>query len=86
MQLIYGIMFAVLVTCIALVFKILPGSPFLAYLGWSDFSDYLPYINYFVPVDAFIVMSEGWLACITVWFIVKFAIKAINTVSDLKPL
>lgn len=33
MQLLYGIIFAMLVLCVGLVFKILPTSPFLAYLG-----------------------------------------------------
>lgn len=79
-------MLVILITCIALVCKILPGSPFLAYLGWSDFSEYLPYINYFVPIDAFIVMSEAWLVALTVWFLVKFAVKAVSTVSDIVPL
>lgn len=68
MQLLYGIIFAMLVLCVGLVFKILPTSPFLAYLGVSEFSEYLPYINYFVPIDAFIVISDGWLIAVTAGF------------------
>ena len=85
MQLFYGIIFAIVVLCIGLVFKILPTSPFLAYLGVSEFSEYLPYINYFVPVDAFIVISEAWLIALTAWIILKFARKAVSVVSDITP-
>lgn len=86
MQLIYGIIFAITVACIAIAFKILPGSPFLAYMGLSEFNEYLPYINYFIPIDAFIVMSEAWLAALSIWLVFKFGVKAAATCSDLSPL
>ena len=86
MQLLYGIIFAMLVLCVGLVFKILPTSPFLAYLGVSEFSEYLPYMTYFVPIDAFIVISEGWLIAVTAWIILKFARKAVTTVTEITPL
>lgn len=86
MKLIYGIIVAILAVIIALLFKVLPTSPFLAYLGWSDFSEYLPYINYFIPIDSFIVIGESWLSCVGIWFVVKLARKAVATVSDISPL
>ena len=45
MKAIYALIVAILATAIGLAFKILPTSPFLAYLGLSDLSGYLPYIN-----------------------------------------
>ena len=42
--LVYAILFAAVVIIVGLLFKILPTSPFLAYLGVSEFSQYLPYI------------------------------------------
>ena len=86
MKLVYGLIFGVLVIAIGLAFKILPTSPFLAYLGWTEFNDYLQYINYFIPIDSFIVIGEGWLICVTAWFFLKFARKAVATVSDVSPL
>lgn len=86
MKALFGIIFAILVVAIGLAFKVLPTSPFLAYLGLSDLSSYLPYINYFVPIDAFIVISEEWLLAMSAWFIWKFGKKAISTITDLKPL
>lgn len=86
MTLLYGIIFAILVVAIGLLFKVLPTSPFLAYIGWSGMSEYLPYINYFIPIDSFIVIGEAWLIALTAWFIVKIAIRAVATVSDISPL
>lgn len=86
MKAIYAIIVAILATAIGLAFKILPTSPFLAYLGLSDLSGYLPYINYFVPIDAFIVISEEWLLAMSAWFLWKFGKKAVSVITDLKPL
>lgn len=86
MKLLYGIIVAILAVIIALLCKVLPTSPFLAYMSWSGFSEYLPYINYFVPIDAFIVIGEAWLSCVGIWFVVKLARKAVATVSDISPL
>lgn len=83
--LIYAIGFAIVVTVIGLCFKILPTSPFLAYLGLSDLSEYLPYINYFVPIDFFIAATEAWLIALTAYIVLKFSRKAISFVSDIMP-
>lgn len=65
---------------------ILPASPFTSYLVWSDLSDYLPYINYFVPVDKIFAISEVWLAAVNLLMTYQFATKAVSTVTDLMPL
>lgn len=84
--LIYAIGFAIVVTVIGLCFKILPTSPFLAYIGVSDFGQYLPYINYFIPIDFFICATEAWLMALTAYIVLKFSRKAISFVSDIMPL
>lgn len=83
--LVYAILFAAVVIVIGLLFKILPTSPFLAYIGVSDLSGYLPYINYFVPIDFFIAASEAWLIALTAFLMVKLSQKAISLVSDVSP-
>lgn len=75
-----------IVVCIGLVCNILPTSPFLSYISWSGYSEYLPYINYFVPIDFYIVTGEGWLIALSAYIFLKFARKSIATVSDLMPL
>ena len=71
---------------ISFVCGVLPSSPFLSYITWSGFSEYLPYINYFVPIDYFIVTGEGWLIALTMYIGLKFARKALSTCSDIMPL
>lgn len=83
--LIYAILFAAVVIVIGLLFKVLPTSPFLAYLGASELSKYLPYINYFVPIDFFIAASEAWLIALHVFLYVKLTQKAVTAVSDVSP-
>ena len=83
--LIYAILFAAVVIVIGLLFKVLPTSPFLAYLGVSELSKYLPYINYFVPIDFFIAASEAWLICLHAFLFVKLTQKAVTAVSDVSP-
>lgn len=78
---------AVIITVmVALVCDLLPTSPFLSYISWSGFSDYLPYVNYFVPVDFFIASGEAWLIALTFYIGIKFARKAISACSDIMPL
>lgn len=83
--LIYAILFAAVVIVIGLLFKVLPTSPFLAYLGVSELSKYLPYINYFVPIDFFIAASEAWLIALNAFLFVKLTQKAVTAVSDVSP-
>jgi hypothetical protein len=70
---------------ISIVTMMLPASPFLSYLALGDISSYLPYINYFVPVDRFVVMTETWLAALMIWFALLFGRKAITTCTDIVP-
>lgn len=83
--LVYAILFACVVIIIGLMFKILPTSPFLAYLGISELSKYLPYINYFVPIDFFIAASEAWLVALTAFLFFKLSRKALSTCTDILP-
>lgn len=76
----------VVMIMVALACDILPISPFLSYISWSGFSEYLPYVNYFVPVDFFIASGEAWLVALTAYIGLKFARKAIQTCSDIMPL
>lgn len=82
---IYSILFAIIVCFIGLVFKFLPSSPFLLYLGYSDLNEYLPYINYFVPIDGFIAVTEAWLLALTAYMFFQFGRKAVSFVSDISP-
>lgn len=84
--LLIGIATVVTVICIGLICNFLPTSPFLTYIGVSGLHEYLPYINYFVPIDFFVASGEGWLVALTLYIGLKFFRKSVQTVSELTPL
>ena len=73
------------VALVCFLLGILPQSPFLAYLGWSDLNEYLAYINYILPIDQIIVISEAWLLCIAPWILSQLSIKAIKVLGEYIP-
>ena len=49
------------------VVNLLPNSPF-ALLDFGPVKEYLGYINYFVPVDFILTVTETWLSAIVVFY------------------
>lgn len=86
MKLIYAIAVVGLVAIVGLLCQVLPESPFVQYTILSEFSPYLKYINYFIPLDKIVALSEIWLAAVAVFFNVKLADKAIRIITDIVPL
>ena len=84
-KVVFSIMAIAVVFLIAFFCGVLPQSPFLAYIGWSDVSDYLGYINYFLPIDQIIVVSDAWLLCIAPWILAQMSIKAIKVMGEYIP-
>lgn len=76
----YGIA-KVISVVVNLVVAILPTSPFQAYLNYFSEFEYLPYINYFLPIDTFIVIFEAWLAGVALWYVYCFIMDVIGWVS-----
>lgn len=64
---------------------ILPESPFLAFIQAEEINDYLAYINYFVPVDAFITIGSAWLLAVVPWVVCQFAISGIKLLGEWIP-
>lgn len=60
---------------LAFILYLLPNSPFQSALNNVNISDYMGYINYFVPVSAMIVILEGWLAAIATVYIYQAAMR-----------
>lgn len=84
-KLIFSIIAVAVVALVCFFTGILPQSPFLAYLGWSDLNAYLGYINYILPIDQIIVISEGWLLCIVPWILAQLSVKAIKVMGEYIP-
>ena len=49
------------------IVNLLPDSPFRL-IDMTPLHDYLPYINYFVPLDFIINSLAAWGACIAVYY------------------
>ncbi|MGN0335947.1 MAG: hypothetical protein ACI4EE_00420 [Lachnospiraceae bacterium] len=84
-RLIFSIAAVAVVALVSLFCGILPQSPFLAYLNWTQLHDYLGYINYFLPISEIIVISEAWLLCIAPWLLAQNCIKAIKILGEYIP-
>lgn len=84
-KIVFSIIAIAVMVLIAFFCGILPQSPFLSYIGWSDLNDYLAFINYFLPIDQIIVISEGWLLCIAPWILAQMSIKAVKVLGEYIP-
>lgn len=84
-KLVFGIASAAVLMLVALFTGILPESPFLAFMKWSEMNQYLAFINYFIPVDQIIVISEAWLLCLVPWIIAQLIIKAVKILGEYIP-
>ena len=56
-------------------YMLLPSSPFKKYITAITDSDYLGYINYFIPIDTFIVIGEAWLVAIGIYILYSVILK-----------
>lgn len=52
------------------VLQLLPTSPFviLDELRQSEFYEWLQYLNWFIPINSFVGIMEGWLLCVGVYY------------------
>ncbi len=58
----------------------LPHSPFTAVLDAMESLPYLNYLNWFIPVPAFIAIGELWLAAISTYYLYSIILRWIKAV------
>lgn len=85
-KVVFAIASSAVVILIALFTGLLPESPFLAYMNWSEMNEFIGFINYFIPIDQIIVISEAWLLCLGPWIIAQLIIKAIKILGEYIPM
>lgn len=61
------------VLAVALAF--LPNSPFTGFINQVGNIPYLGYLNYFVPVSAFVSITVAWTGAIAIYYIVSAALR-----------
>lgn len=61
------------------IFSILPPSPFKL-ISNSPIAEYLPTLNFFIPVAEMIAIGQVWLAAISVYYIYQIVLRWIKAI------
>lgn len=61
------------------VFGILPSSPFKL-LDNTPIAEFLPTLNYFLPISEIILSAETWLTCIGVYYLYQIVLRWIKAI------
>lgn len=64
---------------LSVIFSILPPSPFTI-ISNTPLKEYLPYINYFVPVNEIVNILQLWLVAVGGYYIYQVALRWIKAI------
>ncbi len=53
----------------------LPDSPFTAFIEQIEGLDFLPFLNWFVPVGTLIGIGTAWLTCIAIYYVYQVVLR-----------
>ena len=62
--------------------KVLPLSPFQQYIKEFANLPYLGYLNWFLPIRAFVNIGLAWLGCIAIFYIYSIAMRWVKVIGD----
>ena len=64
------------------VLQLLPTSPFviLDELGQSEFYEWLQMLNWFIPINTFVGILEGWLLCVGAYYVYQIIFRWIKVI------
>lgn len=63
------------------IFGLLPDSPFQTiFYSNTVLSQYLGYINYFIPVSVFITILQGWLTGIALYYVYQIVLRWVKSI------
>lgn len=67
-------------TGLSFILKLLPDSPFGDFISnaITPYTEYIGYLNYFMPVESLVNITTVWVTCITGFYIYKAARNAIS--------
>ena len=75
---------ATAVILITIIMAILPKSPFQYFIDSVSGIEGLvniAFLNWFIPFEQMIALGEAWLACISIYYSVEYAMRVGNMVS-----
>lgn len=70
-------------TALALkVINLLPESPFviLDELSGSEFYEWLQFLNWFIPVNTFVSILEGWLVAVAIYYVYQIVLRWVKVI------
>lgn len=70
-------------TALALrVINLLPESPFviLDELSRSEFYEWLQFLNWFIPVNTFVSILEGWLVAVAIYYVYQVVLRWVKVI------
>lgn len=73
---------AFLLKIVSLILSILPDSPLKPYIDALSNVDFLPYLNWFVPVGTLVGIGTSWLAAIAVFYAYQLILRWAKVVGD----
>lgn len=64
---------------VSLIFSILPPSPFKM-ISNSPIAEYLPTLNFFIPIAEIISITQVWLAAVGVYYLYQIVLRWIKAI------
>ena len=62
------------------VLKLLPTSPFAAYIDALENIPFLAYLNYFLPISTFVAIGEAWLVAVGLFYLYSISLRWIRAI------
>lgn len=63
-----------------LILAILPNSPFRKFIDTFNSIPFLEALNWVIPIDVFILIGEGWLVAISIFYIYSAILRWIKAI------
>lgn len=79
---VFNAIMEVLNTALNYIFAFLPESPFKSIISEIGAIPFLPYINYFIPIDKLLAMTSIWLGAIVVFYVYQIILRWIKAIGD----
>lgn len=65
------------------VLSLLPKSPFTDFIAsWSPGSQYIGWLNWFLPVGTLLTITGVWLAAVTAFYLISIVARWIKVIGD----
>lgn len=65
------------------VLSFFPDSPFVILDDLSasaEWAEWLAYLNWFIPVNTFVAILEGWLSCIAIYYVWQVVLRWLKAI------